>query len=400
VRALLADRDARLLLIGQSLSLFGDRAMYLALSVWVKTLTGSNADAGLVFFVLAAPGLIAPAFGLAVDRMRKRPLMIATDIVIGLVLLTLLLVHRRGDVWIIYAVTLVYGASAYLFASAQSALLTRMLPAELLGDANAALQTVNEGSRLIAPLVGAGLFAAFGGAAVAGLDAATFAASAVCLAAVRLREERPVPSEHHILVQVAAGGRHILHTRGLRQIVTVTGLAMLVVGFAETVIFAVLQFGLHRAPAFFGVLSTAQGVGAIAGALTAAAALRRIGDGRTLGVGILLFAIGDGLLLIPVLAPVLAGFLIAGAGISWAVVAFGTAVQLRTPADLQGRVYSAADTLIGTPQTISIGLGAALITVVDYRVLIVVMGVVAGACGAFMAVAGAPADPVTEPPRL
>jgi Na+/melibiose symporter-like transporter len=398
VRSLLADRDARLLLVGQSLSLFGDRAMYLALSVWVKTLTGSNADAGLVFFVLAAPGLIAPLFGLAVDRMRKRPLMIGTDVVIGLVVLTLLFVHGRGDVWLIYAVTLVYGASGYLFFSAQSALLTRMLPGELLPDANAALQTVSESSRLVAPLVGAGLFAAFGGAAVAVLDAATFAASALCLAAVGLREERPIPSEHHILVQVAAGGRHIFRTPGLRRIVTATGLALLVVGFAETVIFAVLQFGLHRPPAFFGVLSTAQGVGAIAGGLTAAAALRRIGDGRTLGVGILLFAIGDGLLLIPVLAPVLVGFLIAGAGISWAVVAFGTAVQLRTPADLQGRVYSAADTLIGTPQTVSIGLGAALITVVDYRVLIVVMGVVAGACGAFMAVAGAPDDAVAQPP--
>ena len=43
MRALLADRNARLLLVGQSLSLFGDRAMYLALGVWVKALTGSNA---------------------------------------------------------------------------------------------------------------------------------------------------------------------------------------------------------------------------------------------------------------------------------------------------------------------------------------------------------------------
>jgi Na+/melibiose symporter-like transporter len=111
VRALLADRNARLLLVGQSLSLFGDRAMYLALSVWMKTLTGSNAAAGLVFFVLAAPGLIAPVFGLVVDRMRKRPLMIATDVSIGLVLLSLLFVHGRGDVWIIYAVTFLYGAS-------------------------------------------------------------------------------------------------------------------------------------------------------------------------------------------------------------------------------------------------------------------------------------------------
>ena len=397
MRALLANRDARLLLVGQSLSLFGDRSMYLVLGIWVKTLTGSNAQAGLVFFVLAAPGLLAPAFGLAVDRMRKRPLMIATDIVIGLVLLTLLFVHGRSDVWIIYAVTLVYGASGYLFSSAQSALLTRMLPPERLGDANAALQTVSEGSRLIAPLIGAGLFAAVGGAAVAILDAATFAASALCLLGVRLREERPVAPEHHILVQVAAGVRHIARTAGLRRIVLVTGLALLVVGFIETAIFAVLQHGLHRPPSFLGVLSVAQGVGAIAGGVTASAALRRFGDGRTLGVGVLLFAAGDALFLIPSLVPVIVGFAVAGAGLSWAVVAFGTAIQLRTPADLQGRVYSAADMILGTPQTLSIALGAALITVVDYRILIVAMGVVAGGCGVFMAVAGAADDAVAEP---
>jgi Na+/melibiose symporter-like transporter len=397
VRALLQNRDARLLLVGQSLSLFGDRSMYLVLGIWVKTLTGSNAQAGLVFFVLAAPGLLAPAFGLAVDRMRKRPLMIATDIVIGLVLLTLLFVHGRSDVWIIYAVTLVYGASGYLFSSAQSALLTRMLPPERLGDANAALQTVSEGSRLIAPLIGAGLFAAVGGAAVAILDAATFAASALCLLGVRLREERPMAPEHHILVQVAAGVRHIARTAGLRRIVLVTGLALLVVGFIETAIFAVLQHGLHRPPSFLGVLSVAQGVGAIAGGVTASAALRRFGDGRTLGVGVLLFAAGDALFLIPSLVPVIVGFAVAGAGLSWAVVAFGTAIQLRTPADLQGRVYSAADMILGTPQTLSIALGAALITVVDYRILIVAMGVVAGGCGVFMAVAGAADDAVAEP---
>ena len=204
--------------------------------------------------------------------------------------------------------------------------------------------------------------------------------------------------EHHILVQVAAGVRHIARTAGLRRIVFVTGLALLVVGFIETAIFAVLQHGLHRPPSFLGVLSVAQGVGAIAGGVTASNALRRFGDGRTLGVGVLLFAAGDALFLVPSLVPVLAGFAIAGAGLSWAVVAFGTAIQLRTPSDLQGRVYSASDMILVTPQTLSIALGAALITVVDYRILIVVMGVVAGGCGVFMAVAGAAADPVPQPP--
>src|SRR4249919_789901 len=392
MRALFRDHDARLLLVGQGLSLFGDRAMYLVLGIWVKTLTGSNTQAGLVFFVLALPGLVAPGFGLLVDRVRKRPLMIATDLGIALVLAALLLVHDRSDVWIVYVVTLLYGASGFLFMSAQSALLTQMLPEKRLAEANAVLQTASEGSRLIAPLIGAGLFAAVGGPAVAALDASTFLASAVCLGALQLRESRPVAPEHHILTQLVAGVAHIANRPGLRRIVLTVAAALLVVGFAETAIFAVLQKGIHRPPAFLGVLSAGQGVGAIAGAVAAAAVIRRIGDARTVALGILLFGAGDAFFLVPAVGPVMVGIAIAGAGLSLAVVGFGTAVQLRTPAALQGRVYSAADTIVGTPQTASIAVGAAIITVVDYRVSIAAMAVVCALCGGYLAAAGAPDD--------
>jgi MFS family permease len=392
MRALFADRDARLLLVGQGLSLFGDRAMYIVLGVWVKTLTGSNAQAGLVFFVLAIPGLVAPAFGLLVDRVRKRPLMIATDVAIAIVLCALFFVHDRSDVWIIYAVTFLYGAAGFLFTSGQSALLHLMLPEERLSDANAVLQTASEGSRLIAPLVGAALYAAVGGQAVAALDAATFLASAACLAALRLREVRPLAPEHHILTQLLAGITHIARRPGLRRIVLTVAATLLVVGFAETAIFAVLQKGLHRPPAFLGVLSAAQGVGAIAGALVAAKLTRSAGDARTVALGILLFGFGDAFFLLPNVAAVLVGIAIAGAGLSFAVVGFGTAIQLRTPGELQGRVYSAADTVVGTPQTVSIALGAAIVAIVDYRVSIAAMAVVCALCGGYLAAVGAPDD--------
>ena len=244
-------------------------------------------------------------------------------------------VHGRGQVWLIYTVTLLYGAVGYLFYSAQSAYLTRLLPAELLGDANAVLQTTGEGMRLIAPLAGAGLFAAFGGPAVAVMDAATFVVSAAFLAAIHLREERPAPSEHHLREQVLAGMRHIARSQGLRRIVLTTGAALPSWGFRD-VVFAVIQHGLHRPPAFLGVLSSAQGVGAVAGGIVAAAMLRRVGDGRTIGLGMLLFAVGDSLLLIPNVVVVLVGFAIAGAGVSWAVVGYYTAVQLRTRATSRG----------------------------------------------------------------
>ncbi|HLZ68971.1 MAG TPA: MFS transporter [Dehalococcoidia bacterium] len=384
MRRLLAYRDARLLLAGQMLSLFGDRAMFLVLGIWVKALTGSNAAAVLVFFAYTAPALGAPLAGLLVDRVRRRPLMITTDLVIGASMFLLLLVHSRDQVWLIYMVALLYGCADLAFGSAQSALLTVLLPGDLLGEANAAFQTVRQGMRLIAPLAGAALYAAFGGGTVAVIDAATFACSAFCLWRLRTPEPAPAPQRANFRREVSAGLRHIRQTLPLRQIVLAVGVALLVIGFGETLLFAVIDQGLHRPPSFFGVIGAAQGVGAVAGGLTAAALLRRLGDGRLVGAGLLLFALGDGLLVISVTSVVLGGIALAGVGLSWAVVGFGTAIQRRSPAELQGRVASAADLLAGTPQTISIAAGAALSTLLDFRLLLLLMSGVIAVCAGYL----------------
>src|SRR4029079_12935749 len=159
--------------------------MSLARGVWVRELAGSSAAAGLVFFAYTVPGLVSPLFGAVVDRVRGRPLMIGLNLAGAVILAPLVGVDGRGQLWVIYLVTLVYGAIAWMFYSAPSAYLTRLLPPELLGDANAALQVTGEGMRLFAPLVGAALFAAFGGPTVAALDAATFILAALSLIAVR-----------------------------------------------------------------------------------------------------------------------------------------------------------------------------------------------------------------------
>jgi hypothetical protein len=60
MRALLRDRSFRRLLVGQTLSAFGDYAMFLALAIWVRDLTGSNAAAGLTFLTFSIPSLFGP----------------------------------------------------------------------------------------------------------------------------------------------------------------------------------------------------------------------------------------------------------------------------------------------------------------------------------------------------
>jgi len=384
VRALLGIRDARVFLAGWTLSQFGDWAMIIVLAVWAKSLTGSNAAAGLVFFALAAPSIFSPLAGVVVDRVRRRPLLVAVYSVEAVVVLGLLFVHDRSDVWILYAMAVFTGVAGTLAASARSALMTVTIPRELLGDGNAIFQSVREGLRLIAPLAGAGIYAAAGGGVVAIVDSVSFVGVVAALLSMRTPEPRFERVEHSFLSEAMAGARHIVHTIPLRQIIFSTGAALFVVGFSETIIFAVIDQGLHRPPSFLGVLSSLQGVGAIAGGLTAVRGLRRLGDVRLAGIGMAGFALGDLTFMSSSLPLIAVGIIVAGFGVSWLIVGLMTALQVRTPLRLQGRVSSAADVLISTPQTISIAVGAALIAVVDYRVLVVVEAVAVALCGVYL----------------
>jgi hypothetical protein len=67
------------------------------------------------------------------------------------------------------------------------------------------------------------------------------------------------------------------------------------------------------------------------------------------------------------------------------IVSLTTLVQRSTPSELQGRAYAAADALITTPQTISIAVGAALVGVVGYQVLLVAMAACNALAGAYLA---------------
>lgn len=386
MRRVLAIREARIFLVGWTASQFGDWAMFFALAIWAKDLTHSNSAAGLIFFTLAAPTLFAPLAGVVVDRLPRRKVLICVYSFEAIAVLGLLFVHDRGQLWILYAVTVIYGLASTFGGSARQAFMTVIIPRELLGDANGMFQTTREGLRLIAPLTGAAIYAAVGGGADAVLDSASFVAVVTSLILLRgVVEPKFERDETHFLTEVLAGARHIMHTRALRQIVIACVIGFLVVGFSETLIFAVLQYGLHKPASFFGYLGSAQGVGAIVGGLSAGSMLRRIGDVKLTGLGVLAFSIGDFSFITSNLPLVIVGIGLAGLGVAWFIVGLITAVQLRTPGRLQGRVSSAVDVSVNTPQTISIAVGAALITVVDYRVLVLTEAIVLFACGVYLA---------------
>ena len=275
----LRDPRFRRLLVGQALSGFGDTALYLSLAIWVKDLTGSNGAAGAVFFALGAMSLLAPLSGYVVDRVaHRRRLLVITDLATALAVCALLLVHSRGQLWVIYAVAAAYGLAGTIVGPATSALLKDLLRDDELGGANAARQVLGQGLRLLSPLVGAGLYAAVGGGWLAGFDALTFLASIVAVLGVRLVES---PPQHHgerppLRGELAAGFRHIAAVPLLRRLAVACGLAMLGLGLLESIDFAVVA-ALGRPPTFFGALLSVQGAGSIAGGLVVVRLLRRWG---------------------------------------------------------------------------------------------------------------------------
>jgi Na+/melibiose symporter-like transporter len=336
VRGIFGHRNARIYLTGQAFSILGDSCLWLGMGIWVKTLTHSNAAAGLTFFFFAAPSLLAPAAGLVVDRLRRRPLLIAVNAVTGGVVLLLLAVQGAGQIWLIYVVMALYGLSNSVLSSAQSALLTVMVPAELLPDANGWLRTAQEALRLVGPLAGAGLFVAVGGHVIAIIDAATFTVPVISLLALRVAEPAPHPMTQHWRKEITAGIQHVMRTAELRHMIIACACAWAVLGFDETVVYAIAGNGLHKPPAFVGVLIAIQGAGAVIGGPTAAPLIRRIGEARLVGIALALAGAAAALEIPPDLPSVAAGFILFGAALPWMFVGFISLIQRRTQRSSRG----------------------------------------------------------------
>ncbi|HEX5594999.1 MAG TPA: MFS transporter [Micromonosporaceae bacterium] len=396
MRDILRRPDFRLLFAGLVVSMTAESILLLALAIWVKDLTDSDGMAGATIFAVVAPYTLAPIVGWVVDRFRRRPFFIAANLLTAVVLTPLYAVRDRDDVWIIFAVAAGYGLSFIAISAALSGLIKEIVPADLLADANGALQTVKQGLRLIGPLLGAGLYAAIGGWTLATVGAVGFCVAAGVGALLRVRETKPSPGELHWTAEVTAGIRHLFSTPSLRRGMLGLGLAMLFIGFSESLIFAYVDRGLGRDPAFVGVLVAVMGVGGLTGGLISPAIVRRIGELAALAFGVALFVPAVLGLVYPQLWLGMGSMVIFGFGLPIAVVAISTLVQRGTPGPLMGRASTATDAVISIPQTLSIGTGAALVSLVDYRLMFVAMAAVMTVSAAYVW-AGRRLTPPTSP---
>ncbi|GIG85866.1 MFS transporter [Plantactinospora endophytica] len=401
MRTILRRPDFRLLFAGLLFSMTAESIMLLALAVWVKDLTDSDGMAGATIFAMVAPMALAPIIGWVVDRFPRRPFFIVANLATAVVLTPLFLVRDRTDVWVIYVVGALYGLSYVALTATLNGLIKEIVPEDLMAQANGVLQTVKQGLRLIGPLAGAALYTGAGGWTLPTVGMIGFSAAACAVSALRIAERVPGAARPRWATEVGAGLRHMVGEPALRRAVVGAALAVLVMGFSESLIFAYVDQGLGREPGFVGVLVTVQGIGGVLGGLSSPVVVRRFGELAALAVGVALFAPGALLLAYPTIGLAFVALVLLGFGLPIAFVGLNTLLQRRTPAPLLGRVTAASEALISGPQAVSIGTGALLVGVVDYRLLFVVIAVVmtvaAGYLWAGRALSAPPAPVPTTP---
>lgn len=365
-----ARRNAWIYLTGLGTSLIGNSMLSLVAGIWVKSLTGSNSAAAIVSVCAYAPSVLGPVSGVVADRFRRRPMLIVVNLASAAVVLPLLFVHSAHQVWLVDAVMVGYGISLDLNTPAETALFAAMLPVDVRRTVNGVRLALQEGGKLVAPLLGAGLFVLLGGGVVAAIDAATFVIAALALTRLRITEPPPAPRERHWRAELSAGFTHIRQDPLMRAVVIAGALAMAISGVETPAVYGLID-ALHRSPSFLGPLTSLLGAGSIVASLTSGPLIRRIGERPLAIIGLCNGALGAVLRAFGTTPTAIASALVFGFALPWTFVAVINLTQRATPDHLQGRVSAAITLALFAPQPVVQGVGAILIGHTSYRAIYV-----------------------------
>jgi MFS family permease len=279
--------DFRRLWIGNAVSQVGTQVSMLTVPLLaVLTLHASTFQVGVLTVAEnAAFLLIGLPAGAWVDRLRRRPVLIAGDLLRAALLASLPLAAALGVLTLgqLYAVVFAVGAGTVFFEVAHQSYLPSLVGREHLVEANGRLEANRSVAYAVGPTVAGYLVQALTAPFALLVDAASFAWSAWWIVAIRHREPRPVAAAHRSLRrEIMAGLRQVFGHPVLRATAVYGSCTVLFMALARAVEVVFLVRTVHLAPAGIGLLYSLSSLGAVAGALIGAPLGRRLGPSRTM----------------------------------------------------------------------------------------------------------------------
>ncbi|HEY1769733.1 MAG TPA: MFS transporter [Chthoniobacterales bacterium] len=351
----------RRLWYAQTISVFGD---FLALFAVISVLTfrlHANAQqvTGLQIAYLLPIALLGVLAGVFVDRWPLKPTMVGSDVTrAGLVLLLFV----ANQLWQFYAILAAISVVSSFFSPAQGVAIRSAVPLHGLRSANALIQQVMFGMRILGPAAAAFLVASFGPKSCYLADSASFVGSALLILSVPFVQAinanapvAPSPSTSSAIGRVwqdaKQGLSFIFHHAGLLFVTMALASGMFVLGCFGPLIAVYVREDLHAATRIFGIASALIGVGMLVGTNLVGTFAKRLKDEFLVFLG--LGGIALGLVFLSVFALIWTTFLgdfLIGFAVAGIVIPAQTMMQQETPPAMMGRIGSAFMSLIFTAQ--------------------------------------------------
>ncbi|MFE2550887.1 MFS transporter [Streptomyces sp. NPDC059355] len=266
-------RNYRLFATGQAVSNTGTWMQRIAQDWLVLSLTGSASAVGITIALQFLPMMVFGLYGgVLADRLPKRPLLIATQALMGLtgVALAALTLAGHVQVWHVYLAAFLLGLVTVVDNPARQTFVSEMVGKEQLANA-VSLNSANfQSARLVGPAVAGVLITAFGVGWAFMLNGLSFAAPVAGLLLMRTRELHPVETRPRAKGQLREGLRYVA---GRPELIW----PIVLVGFIGTFGFnfpiwlsAFVSDVFHGDAGTYGLFNTLIAVGSLAGALLAA----------------------------------------------------------------------------------------------------------------------------------
>jgi MFS family permease len=262
-----------------------------ALAIDVQDRTNSGLWVGAVLVVEFLPTIaVGLLFGPLLDRLERRSLMIAADAVRVGVFVGLPFAPNAATV---VGLASVAGLATGFFRPAVYAGVPNLVPDDELPRANALLQTVENASWAVGPLLGGVLTAAAGPAAPYGVNAASFLVSIALLVRIPphlLQSERALSRGHWR--DLGDGFVAALGSSSMSTVLIAWGIASFAIGGSNVATIFLAKDTLSGGDLGYGLLYGGTGAGLVLGSFASATALARYGVARVYGGGLLLMAAG------------------------------------------------------------------------------------------------------------
>ena len=215
----LRHRDFRYLFFGQAASVVGDRAVVVALALYVTQRTGSASDLGAVLAAQATPLVVLLLFGgVLADRLPRQKLIVASDLGRALLqaVLAALILTGAARIWQLIVIEAFYGAGLALFQPAYVGLVPQTVPEDEIQAAKALAESVQNFAMMLGPALGTVLVLSIGAGEAFALDAASFLFSAWMAIAVhpRRRGDARSPNRNRCCTSSAPASARSARARG------------------------------------------------------------------------------------------------------------------------------------------------------------------------------------------